>query len=114
MKESYEDLEVMLEFFQAGESTEKDLDQQYQACVKLIEALEFLNMLSSEEDKMSAILKINPGAGGTESQDWAEMLMRMYLRWGEDNGFKVKTIDYQEAIPAGIKTVSIEFDGDFA
>lgn len=114
MKESYEDLEVMLEFFQAGESTEKDLDQQYQACVKLIEALEFLNMLSSEEDKMSAILKINPGAGGTESQDWAEMLMRMYLRWGEDNGFKVKTIDYQEAIPAGIKTVSIEFEGDFA
>ena len=114
MKESYEDLEVMLEFFQAGESTEKDLDQQYQACVKLIEALEFLNMLSSEEDKMSAILKINPGAGGTESQDWAEMLMRMYLRWGEDNGFQVKTIDYQEAIPAGIKTVSIEFEGDFA
>jgi len=104
----------MLEFFQAGESTEEELDKQYQDCVRLIEALEFLNMLSSEEDKMSAILKINPGAGGTESQDWAEMLMRMYLRWGEDNGYKVRTIDYQEAIPAGIKTVSLEFEGDFS
>lgn len=104
----------MLEFFQAGESTEVELDDQYQACVKLIEALEFLNMLSTEEDKMGAILKINPGAGGTESQDWAEMLMRMYLRWGENNGYKVRTIDYQEAIPAGIKTVSIEFEGDFS
>jgi len=71
-------------------------------------------MLSSEEDQMGAILKINPGAGGTESQDWAEMLMRMYLRWGEDNGYKVKTIDYQEAIPVGIKTVSIEFEGDYS
>jgi len=71
-------------------------------------------MLSSEEDQMGAILKINPGAGGTESQDWAEMLMRMYLRWGEDNGYKVKTIDYQEAIPVGIKTASIEFEGDYS
>lgn len=71
-------------------------------------------MLSAEQDKMGAILKINPGAGGTESQDWAEMLMRMYLRWGEDNGYKVKTIDYQEAIPVGIKTVSIEFEGDYS
>ncbi len=104
----------MLEFLQAGESTEEELDKQYQSCVKLIEDLEFLNMLSSEEDKMGAVLKINPGAGGTESQDWAEMLMRMYVRWGEDNGFKVKTIDYQEAEPAGIKTVSLEFEGDFA
>jgi peptide chain release factor 2 len=71
-------------------------------------------MLSSEEDKMSAILKINPGAGGTESQDWADMLMRMYIRWGEDNGYKVKTIDYQQGEPVGVKTVSLEFEGDFA
>jgi peptide chain release factor 2 len=104
----------MLEFFQAGESKEEELDEQYQLCVGKIEDLEFLNMLSSEEDVMGSILKINPGAGGTESQDWAEMLMRMYIRWGEDNGYKVKTIDYQEAEPAGIKTVSLEFEGDFA
>lgn len=114
VKEAHEELEVMLEFFQAGESTEEELDEQYKLCVIKVEDLEFLNMLSSEEDKMGAILKINPGAGGTESQDWASMLMRMYLRWGEDNGYKVKTIDYQEAEPAGIKTVSIEFEGDFA
>lgn len=104
----------MLEFFQEGESTEEELDEQHKLCVQKVEDLEFLNMLSSEEDKMGAILKINPGAGGTESQDWAEMLMRMYLRWGEDNGYKMKTIDYQEAEPAGIKTVSLEFEGDFA
>lgn len=114
VKEAHDELEVMLEFFQAGESTEEELDEQHKRCVQKVEDLEFLNMLSSEEDKMGAILKINPGAGGTESQDWASMLMRMYLRWGEDNGYKVKTIDYQEADPAGIKTVSIEFDGDFA
>jgi len=114
LKESHDDLEVLLEFFQAGESSEEELDEQYKNCLQKVEDLEFLNMLSSEEDKMGAILKINPGAGGTESQDWAEMLMRMYLRWGEDNGYKVKTIDYQEAEPAGIKTVSLEFEGDFA
>lgn len=114
LKESHDDLEVLLEFFQVGESSEEELDEQYKNCLQKVENLEFLNMLSSEEDKMGAILKINPGAGGTESQDWAEMLMRMYLRWGEDNGYKVKTIDYQEAEPAGIKTVSLEFEGDFA
>lgn len=71
-------------------------------------------MLSGEEDKLGAIVKINPGAGGTESQDWAAMLMRMYMRWGEQNGFKVKTIDLQEGDVAGIKTVSIEFEGEYA
>ena len=112
--ETFEDLEVMLEFFEAGEGSEAELDKQFKKNIKQIEDLEFLNMLSSEEDKLSTILKINPGAGGTESQDWAEMLMRMYMRWGEDNGFKVKTIDYQDGDKAGIKTVSLEFDGDFA
>jgi peptide chain release factor 2 len=112
--ESYEDLGVLLEFFQEGETSEEDLDAAYQKTISKIEDLEFLNMLSSEEDKFGAIIKINPGAGGTESQDWAEMLMRMYIRWGEDNQFKVKTIDYQDADPAGIKTVSLEFEGDFA
>lgn len=104
----------MLEFFQAGEGTEGELDEQYKQCLKLLEDLEFLNMLSSEEDKLGVILKINPGAGGTESQDWAEMLMRMYMRWGDDNGFKVRVIDLQDADVAGIKTVSLEFEGDFA
>ncbi|NOR86612.1 MAG: peptide chain release factor 2 [Bacteroidales bacterium] len=112
--ESYDELEILLEFFQAKEISEGELDQQYQSCLSQIEDLEFLNMLSAEEDKLSCILKINPGAGGTESQDWAEMLMRMYIRWGENNGFNVKTIDIQDADVAGIKTVSLEFDGDFA
>jgi len=80
----------------------------------LIENLEFKNMLSSKEDKMSAIMTINPGAGGTEGQDWAEMLMRMYLMWGEKNNFKVKEIDLQKAEPVGIKSVTLEFEGDFA
>jgi peptide chain release factor 2 len=71
-------------------------------------------MLGDEEDKFSAIMKINPGAGGTESQDWAEMLMRMYIRWGEKNGFKVRELDFQEGDVAGIKSVTLEFDGDFA
>lgn len=82
--------------------------------MELIEDLEFLNMLSGEEDKLGAIVKINPGAGGTESQDWAEMLMRMYMRYGEKKGYKVKTIDYQEGDTAGIKSVSLEFEGEYA
>ena len=72
------------------------------------------NMLNTKEDNMSAIMIINPGAGGTESQDWAEMIMRMYLMWGEKNGYKVKELDIQKAEPAGIKSVTLEFDGDFA
>jgi peptide chain release factor 2 len=108
------DLEVLFDFLKQEEATEQEVDEQLTLTLKHIEALEFLNMLSGEEDKLSAILKINPGAGGTESQDWAEMLMRMYMRWGERKGLKVKTIDYQEAEPAGIKAVSLEFEGDFA
>lgn len=108
------DLEVLFDFFKANEATELELEEQYDLTINLIEGLEFLNMLSGEEDKLGAILKINPGAGGTESQDWAEMLMRMYIRYGDRKGFKVKTIDYQEGDVAGIKTVSLEFEGDFA
>jgi peptide chain release factor 2 len=114
VKELQDELEIMHEFFLAGEASEDELDTQYLSCTQKVEDLEFLNMLSSDEDKMSAILKINPGAGGTESQDWADMLMRMYIRWGEDNGYKVKTIDYQQGEPVGVKTVSLEFEGDFA
>jgi len=108
------DLSVLQEFLEAGEAEQSDLDQQYDEAVTLVEELEFLQMLGGKEDKLNAILKINPGAGGTESQDWAEMLMRMYIRWGEKNGFKVKELDYQEGDVAGIKSVSLEFDGDFA
>ena len=105
---------MLQEFLEAGEAEQSDLDQQYHEAVTLVEELEFLQMLGGKEDKFNAILKINPGAGGTESQDWAEMLMRMYIRWGEKNGFKVKELDYQEGDVAGIKSVSLEFDGDFA
>ena len=97
-----------------GEASQKELDEQFEKAVKLIEDLEFLQMLGEEEDKLSAIMKINPGAGGTESQDWAEMLMRMYIRWGEKNGYKVKELDFQEGDVAGIKSVTLEFDGNFA
>jgi peptide chain release factor 2 len=82
--------------------------------MKLIEDLEFMNMLSGEEDKLGAILSINPGAGGTESQDWAQMLMRMYIRWGERHKYRIKELNYQEGDVAGIKSVTLEFEGDFA
>jgi peptide chain release factor 2 len=108
------DLAVLQEFQEAGEASQEELNEQYQKALKLIEDLEFLQMLGEEEDRLNAIMKINPGAGGTESQDWAEMLMRMYIRWGEKNGFKVKELDFQEGDVAGIKSVTLEFDGDFA
>ena len=114
VKSGFEDLEVLFEFFDEGEASEEELDKQYSKAVKLIEDLEFLKMLSGEEDKLNAILQINPGAGGTESQDWAQMLMRMYIRWGERNNYKVKELDFQEGDVAGIKSVSLEFEGEFA
>ena len=105
---------VLAEFEKEGEATTEDVENQYNICLQLIEKLELKNMLRKKEDSLGAILKINPGAGGTESQDWAEMLMRMYIRWGEKNGYKVKTIDYQDGDDAGIKTVTLEFTGDYA
>lgn len=110
----FEDLQVIYEFFQDGEGSEAELDKQYKKAIKAVEDLEFLNMLSGEEDKLNAILQINAGAGGTESQDWAEMLMRMYYRWGERNNYKVKELEMSEGDVAGIKSVSLEFEGDFA
>lgn len=104
----------MLEFHKEGESTEEEIDQQFEKTIGLLKDLEFKNMLRNEEDQFSAILKINAGAGGTESYDWAEMLMRMYIRWGENNKFKVKEINYQAGDVAGIKTVSLQIDGDYA
>lgn len=109
-----EDLKVLYEFLEAGEGKEEDVQAAYDKSLSLIEKLELKNMLRKEEDALGAILKINAGAGGTESQDWAEMLMRMYIRWGEDNGYKVKELYYQDGEEAGIKTVSLEFVGEYA
>lgn len=114
MKKALDDLLVMADFHKDGEASEADLDHTYETALAKVESLESRNMLRNEEDKFGAILKINAGAGGTESQDWAEMLMRMYLRYGERSGFKMKEIDYLKGDEAGIKTVTIEFDGDYA
>ncbi|MDG3581905.1 MULTISPECIES: peptide chain release factor 2 [Galbibacter] len=108
------DLEVLFEFYKEGEATEEDIVTQYEKAAVLIEAMEFKNMLSEEGDNMSAVLQITAGAGGTESCDWASMLMRMYLMWGEKHGYKIKELNHQEGDVAGIKTVTLEFDGDFA
>ncbi len=108
------DLEVMLEFHKEGEVSEAEVDDLYSKTLERIEDLEFRNMLSDEGDDMTAVLQITAGAGGTESCDWAAMLMRMYLMWSEKNGYKVKELNYQEGDVAGIKTVTLEIDGDFA
>ena len=112
-KELYDDLEVLVEFHEMGETSKEEVDKHFNKCLKAVEDLEFFQMLSRPEDKLNAILKINPGAGGTESQDWAEMLMRMYIRYAERQNFKVKELDYQEGDVAGIKSVSLEIEGDY-
>ena len=104
----------MFEFFQADEATEEEVEEHYEKTKALFDHLEFRNMLRNEEDGLSAILQINSGAGGTESQDWAQMLMRMYLRWAERNNYKVRELDLNEGDGAGIKSVSIEIEGDHA
>jgi peptide chain release factor 2 len=105
---------VINDFFREGESSEEEVDNQYNNCLSLIEDLEVRNMLQKEEDQLGAILKINSGAGGTESNDWAAMLMRMYLRWAERNNYKVKELDYQPGDEVGIKSVTLEVDGERA
>ncbi|MCX6304456.1 MAG: peptide chain release factor 2 [Bacteroidetes bacterium] len=111
---SRDDLLIMWDFFIQGEGTEDELENNYRETLRLVEDLEFRNMLSGEEDKLGAIVQINSGAGGTESQDWAEMLMRMYIRYAERSKFKITEVDYQEGDVAGIKSVTLEFDGDYA
>lgn len=108
------DLQVMFDFYKEGEASEEEIDKQSAETLALIEELETRNMLRKEEDVLGAIMKINSGAGGTESLDWAGMLMRMYIRWGEINGYKVKEIDFQAGDEAGIKSVTLEFVGDYA
>jgi len=109
-----EDLKVLHEFHQEGEASEEEVVDQAVTAKKLTEDLELKNMLRSEEDVLGAIVKINPGAGGTESTDWAEMLMRMYIRYGEKSGYKVKELHYLPGDEAGIKSVTLEFSGDYA
>jgi peptide chain release factor 2 len=110
----FEDLQVLIEFFNAGDGSEEDIEQLRKELNEKIEELELKNMLSGEEDSLNAVLQITAGAGGTESCDWANMLLRMYVMWGEKNGCKIKELNYQEGEVAGIKTVTLEFDGDFA
>ncbi len=109
-----DDLDYMPEFVREGGATEQELDELYGKTLQAVEALEMRNMLRNEEDKMGAILDINAGAGGTESLDWASMLMRMYMRWGENHGYKVRVADLQEGDEVGVKSATLEFDGDFA
>jgi len=109
-----DDLEVIYEFFKEEEATEEDLNKRYNKTISLIEDLEFKNMLSDDGDGLSAVLQITAGAGGTESCDWANMLMRMYLMYAERNGFKVKELNHQAGDVAGIKTVTLEIEGDYA
>ncbi|MDV3310256.1 MAG: peptide chain release factor 2 [Cyclobacteriaceae bacterium] len=114
VSKSLDDLEVLYEFHEAGDVSEEELDREYAKTLKEIEDLEFKKMLSREEDQLGAVVEINPGAGGTESQDWADMLNRMYIMWGEKHGYKVTQLDYQAGDGAGIKSATLEIDGPFA
>lgn len=109
-----EDLEVLNEFHDAGDVGDEELDRDYAKTEKAVEELEFKKMLSREEDQLSAIIEINPGAGGTESNDWADMLNRMYIMWGEKSGYSVSQLNYQSGEVAGIKSATLEIDGEFA
>ena len=109
-----DDLQVLFDFAKEGEAEEAEVDEQHSKSLELLEELELRSMLRAEEDRLGAIMKINSGAGGTESDDWASMLMRMYLRWGERNGYKTTLMHVQEGDEAGIKSATIEFEGEFA
>lgn len=108
------DLLLMPDFIREGVIDEAEMEEAYTKTVEAIEQLELRNMLRSEEDKLGAILDINAGAGGTEALDWASMLLRMYTRWGEAHGYKVRTLDYQAGDEVGVKSCTIEFEGDYA
>ena len=109
-----EELQLAYEFYKEGELTEAELDAQYALTNSHLEDLEFKNMLSDEGDTLSAVLQITAGAGGTESCDWAQMLMRMYMMWAESYGFKIKELNFQAGEVAGIKTVTLEIEGDYS
>ena len=108
------EFEVLFDFHKEGEVSEEDIQAEYTKALAAIEQMEFKRMLSNEEDQLSAVLEINPGAGGTESQDWAEMLMRMYIMWAEKHKYTVRQLNYQAGDGAGIKSATLEINGDFA
>jgi len=111
---SYEDLAVLFEFYKAGDATEEEITTHLKQTTVMLEDLEFKNMLGDPEDALSSIININSGAGGTESQDWASMLMRMYIMWAEKHDYKVTELDLQYGDTAGIKSCSLEIEGEFA
>ena len=113
-KQLTDDLEVLLDFHKAGEIAEEELTTAHDQLLEVLEDIEFRNMLSQEGDSLSAIIQITAGAGGTESCDWAEMLMRMYVMWAEKRGYAIKELNHQGGDVAGIKTVTLEIDGEFA
>ncbi len=114
VEKAADDLDTLFEFYESGDVAEKEIEIEQNKVLGLVEELEFKKMLSNEEDQLNAVLEINPGAGGTESQDWAEMLMRMYILWGEKNGYKVYELYKQAGEGAGIKSAALEFEGNFA
>ncbi len=114
VNQAVEDLLVLYEFFEADEATEEETDKAYADTLGRIEELEAKNMLRNEEDRLGAVLKINAGAGGTESNDWADMLFRMYSRWAEQNGYKIKISDMQPGDEVGVKSCTLEIDGEYA
>lgn len=109
-----DDVELMPDFVREGAASDEELEEQYALTLTKLEELEMRNMLRGREDKMGAIVDINSGAGGTESLDWASMLLRMYMRWGEDNGYRVKVLDMQDGDEVGVKSATLEFEGDYA
>ena len=114
LKALFDDLEVLVEFHKEGDVEESEVDEHYAKLLNEVDELELKNMLSGEEDSLSAVLQITAGAGGTESCDWASILMRMYRMWGQKHGYKIKELNYQEGDVAGVKTVTLEFEGEFA
>lgn len=113
-KTRVDDLEILFDFFKEGEASEEDVVEAYDLAVSSVDRLEFESMLSEKEDSMNAVLQITSGAGGTESNDWCQMLMRMYLMWGEKNRYKIREINCLDGEVAGVKTVTLEFEGDFS
>ena len=113
LRSKQQDLEVLIEFEKAGEVSEEEVDKFFTEAFNLLENIEFRNMLSDEGDGLSAVLQITAGAGGTESCDWAEMLMRMYIMWAEKNNFSVKELNHQAGDVAGVKTATLEINGEF-
>ncbi len=114
LESAIDDLGVMYDFYKSGDASEEDLDIAYEETTKKAEDLEFKNMLSGKDDHLSAVLTINSGAGGTESCDWAAMMMRMYVMWADKHGFKVKEVDIQDGETAGIKQCTLEIEGDYS